>query len=158
MKRFTLVACLMAFTATSQVSASGKQDPYAAAALSLVIPGAGQVYNGQHSKGIFQFGSVVTGFIFISLASSDNYYGYDLWRGHVEEVDPDGDDNLAVVGLGLWLGMHLWSVIDAPLSAQKINEQRTFGHLMEFDSDQSTLGIDPVVSREKLGTMLTFHF
>ena len=73
MKRLSMAVCLTIFIATFPVSASGKQDPFAAAAMSLVLPGAGQVYNGQYAKGVVQFGSVVTGLVLISLASEDNY-------------------------------------------------------------------------------------
>lgn len=156
--RFILIASLIAFMMTSQASAKVRQDPLVACVLSLLLPGAGQAYNQQYGKGVIQLGSVVTGLMLIHLANEDNGYRYNFWSGRTDRVDIDGDDGLAVAGVGLWLAGHLWSIIDAPLSAKKINRQRQFGHLIEFEGNQTTLGIDPVASRNRLGTMLTLRF
>ena len=133
-----------------------QKEPWLAFGLSFLIPGAGQFYNGQHNKGVAQLGAVVLGFGLMISAVEDDYedrYG-DL-------VDPDDDDGKAGLGVLLWLGGTLWSVIDAPISANRINQQSQqshYGHLMEFDVDRATLGVDPVVQPDRVGTRLTLHF
>ena len=148
MLRFTLIACLISFVATSQVSASGKKEPVTAAILSLVIPGAGQFYNEQPGKALIPLAGLAT---FIGLYYSAVEDNDVIW-------DHDGDDGRASVGFLVYLGTQAYGVFDAYTSANKINRQRKFGHLIEFDGDRTTLGVDPVASRNRLGTMLTLRF
>ena len=128
-----------------------KKNPWIAGGLSLLIPGAGQAYNDQLGKGAIQLGAVIVGF--------------GLWYSGVEDngffTDPDGDDEKAVLGFFLCLGSYIWSVVDASISANRINEQNqhsSYGHLIELGGSQATLGVDPVVSHKNLGTRLTLHF
>ena len=76
-------------------------------------------------------------------------------------VDPDDDDEKVAFGLLLWFGSSLWSMIDAPISANSINQRNqhsSYGHLIELGGSRATLGVDPVVSHKNLGTRLTLHF
>ena len=134
-----------------------KKEPWLAFALSLVMPGTGQFYNEHYTKGAVQLGAVAAGAGLVYVGVQDNYRAWDgPW------MDPDQDNNTrALPGGILWAGFHLWSVIDAPLSAIRINEQSQqsyYGHLLEFDGDRATLGIDPVVWRDRSGARLTLHF
>ncbi len=134
-----------------------KKEPWLAFALSLLMPGTGQFYNEQYKKGIPQLGAVIAGAGLVYIGVEDNYRKWDgPW------VDPDDDNvRIAVPGGILWACAHLWSVIDAPLSAIRINkqsQQHDYGHLLEFDGDQATLGFDPVVSPDRSGARLTLHF
>ena len=133
-----------------------KKNPWLAFGLSALITGGGQFYNGQHSKGVAQLGGAILGIGLMASGIEDDYeniYG-DL-------VDPDDDDGKVVFGLLLWFGSSLWSMIDAPISANGINEQNqqpSYGHLIELRGSRATLGVDPVVSHKNLGTRLTLHF
>lgn len=132
-----------------------KKDPWLAFYLSLLIPGGGQFYNGQHSKGVAQLGGSILGIGLVVSALEDNYEIYGII------VDPDDDDRAAVSGLLLFFGSYLWSIIDAPISANRINQQNqhpSYGHLIELGGSRATLGVDPVVSHKNLGTRLTLHF
>ena len=132
-----------------------KKEPWLAFGLSFLIPGAGQFYNGQHSKGVVQLGAVVLGWGLMISAVEDNYEVYG------DMYDPDDDDGSAGLGVLLWLGGTLWSWIDAPISANRINrenQQSNYGHLMEFDVDRTTLGVDAVVHPNRVDTRVTLHF
>ncbi len=86
-----------------------KKNPTLAFVLSFVVlPGAGQIYNGEPGKGVAQFIVAATG-------AAVAIRGSDL-----------RDHNMALGGLALFLGGSLWSWIDAPASAQKINEERGY--------------------------------
>ena len=61
MLRFILIACLMVFVVTLQVSASNRKDPAIAGFLSAVIPGGGQFYNGHPEKALIPIGGLVVG-------------------------------------------------------------------------------------------------
>ncbi len=138
-----------------------QKQPLRAFGLSLLIPGAGQFYNGQHGKGVAQLGAVVLGWgLMISAVEDNSLLCVDVDCLY-DDPDPDDDDGRLGVGLLLWLGGHLWSIIDAPISANRINQQSqqsNYGHLMEFDVDRVALGVDPVVQPDRVGTRLTFHF
>ena len=133
-----------------------KKNPWLAFGLSALITGGGQFYNGQYSKGVAQLGGVILGFGLMLSGIEDDYetIGGD-W------IDPDDDDEKAVFGLLLAFGSSLWSMIDAPISANSINrqdQQPSYGHLIELGGSRATLGVDPVVSHKSLGTRLTLHF
>ena len=103
---------------TRALAGSGRKNPWLAFGLSALVPGAGQFYNGQHTKGVPQLGAALAGSALVFLAARDNYenaYGY--W------VDPDDDDRNAAYGGILWLGGLLWSVTDAAISANRLNRE-----------------------------------
>ena len=136
-----------------------QKEPWLAFALSFVLPGTGQFYNDQYTKGALQLGAVMAGAGLVFVGVQDNYKAWDgPW------IDPDQDNNrIGVPGGILWACTHLWSIIDAPLSAIRINEQSqqpepAYGHLLEFDGDRVTLGVDPVVWPDRSGAKLTLHF
>lgn len=134
-----------------------KKNPMVALGLSFPIVGAGQFYNGQYTKGVIQLGAAIAGLGFSLSASGDNY---DL-ADDGGNVDADSDDWMSVPGYLLLFGGAIWSLIDAPMSANRINQQNqaaSFGHLFQLDGDRATLGMDPVASRNGLGTLLTFRF
>ena len=134
-----------------------KKNPWLASSLSLLIPGTGQFYNDQYKKGLPQLGIALAGAGLVFEGLRDNYQRYpdDKW------VDADGDDRIIFFGAPLWVGGLLWSVIDASISANRINQQGQqpdYGHLLEFDGDQATLGVDPIIRRNESGVRLMLHF
>lgn len=137
-----------------------KKNPWLAFGLSALIPGGGQFYNGQHSKGVAQLGGSILGLGFMLSGTADNQVLINVSVVRVD-TDPDDDDGKAVFGVLLFLGSSLWSMIDAPISANRINRQNqqpSYGHLIELGGSRATLGVDPVVSHKSLGTRLTLHF
>ncbi len=144
-----------------------EKKPWLASGLSLLIPGAGQFYNDQYEKGLPQLGVAVAGAGLVWWGLRDNWETHDSYEEEsslnpLQWVDEDGDDWTVFVGTPLWLGSAVWSVIDANLSANRINEegqQPEFGHLLELGGDRVTLGIDPVIQRNgSAGARLVLHF
>jgi hypothetical protein len=103
-----------------------------ALALSLVVPGAGQVYNGHYGKGAVMFGSAALTASSIVLTIADAL-----------ELDDDrsgtGVHLLGATGIGIVV----WSWIDAPLSARAINRGLETGSV--------TIGIAPRVRIDAAG-------
>lgn len=142
MLRFVLVVFLMMFIVTGQVFAHGEKDTAAAVLLGLVIPGGGQIYNEQYTKALISIGGIIVGGTLYGAASS-----YSSGNGQRRA-------GLVIAG-GAWI----YSLLDAAWSADRINKRtRRFGHLMEFDGDRITVGVDPVTSRNSLGTMVSLRF
>ena len=110
--------------------------------LALIVPGGGQIYNEQPEKAVIPIVSIV-GALAINTVSFSNQGFPDLIKGLS-----------LLIGGAAWI----WSIFDAPMTADKINQQRRFGHLMEFDGDRITLGVDPVASRNSLGAMVSVRF
>ena len=79
------------------------KNPYLAGGLSALLPGMGQFYNGQKSKGALH--------LVLWLGSAFAAAGWP-------EIIPE-----EVGQVGRW-GSWIWSVVDAPLSAKAINEDR----------------------------------
>jgi TM2 domain-containing membrane protein YozV len=106
------------------------KNPELAGALSVLVPGLGQVYNGETVKGI----SVLTGFlggIAVCIAAKI------------------GDTNDSIGASG-WLGVgmigtaYLWGIIDAPLSANRINREnatRGMGPLIEIHAGAYSISL-----------------
>jgi hypothetical protein len=95
-----------AFTQTG-APAYRRKSPFLAWFLSWLYPGIGQFYNGQAGKGIAMT-AVATG-------------GFGLCIAAVQKED----DNLGAIGALVLTGVALWSMIDAPVSAGKINRRNT---------------------------------
>ncbi len=132
-----------------------KKNPMVALGLSFPVIGAGQFYNGQYTKGVIQLGATIVGLGLTLSASGDNQ---DQPDGN---LDVDTDDWMSVPGYLLLFGGAIWSLIDAPRSANRINQQNqisSYGHLFQLDGDRAMLGMDPVASRNGLGTLLTLRF
>jgi len=95
------------------------REPLLASVLSFVIPGAGQVYNKQYGKGVAMFGTSVVSWI-LAANSAVNSVNYDaLYSGYYDEPNYAG----FYIFTGLAVATSLYSIIDAGVSAKKINQR-----------------------------------
>ncbi len=99
-----------------KVESGPKKEPAEAFFFSLLIPGAGQVYNGQPGKGLFFFGGYLTG------------WGL-LFKGYADSWSSDGGYGTTLIGLVLGGGSWIVSMIDAPVSAGNLNRRRGYSAL-----------------------------
>ena len=109
-----------------------RKNPGTAFVFSLLIPGGGQFYNGESKKGLIQLGMAFTG-IMIAYTNwpdyewvKDEYYWASY--GYTREY---GNETLMYAGLALYLGGAVWSLIDAPLSAGRINRENGLAGIFE---------------------------
>lgn len=127
----------------------GQKSPLTAFVLSALLPGAGQYYNDQLPKGVIQFVISLGGYAAFYLALEDNVV---FWGS---EYDVDDDDAMGRIGLLIGFSAHLWSIIDAPISANNINKQNQLQvHLIENKS----YSVFPLVKHNKLGAKFTLQF
>ena len=95
--------------------APARKEPVLAFALSLLVPGLGQGYNGEWGKGGIMFGSAVVGFYLWEYSDdSCSNNGYIIYCTR---------SSTATIGELAYIGSVLWSIIDAPISASRINKR-----------------------------------
>jgi len=87
-----------------------RKEPGVACLISVFLPGGGQFYNGEITKGAIMLGAATAGSLMI-------FSTIDGINGDTES------DGTAQAGAFIFLGAWLWSLIDAPISASKINRE-----------------------------------
>ena len=122
-----------------------KKSPGTAFAFSLIYPGIGQFYNGDAAKGFIHliFHTISTPLAIIFIAHNE------------PEQDFLKVGFLSIAGIN-----YLWSLIDAPITANRINKERAKlqSHLLQFDIHHAVVGIDMGVKEKTLATNLAIHF
>lgn len=112
-----------------QSAAAQEKNPWLALGLSTVITGAGQVYNEQIEKGVIMFAGGAAGYLILFAGDSPG-------------------SGRAYAGWTLLLGTKLWSMIDAPMTANRINRQ----------TGAASLQIIPLVTPGFAGARLAWRF
>lgn len=135
-----------------------EKSPFLASMLSLFIPGLGQHYNGQTVKAIIQEVFFLGGITLVLC-------GKEYWDACIPGEEISGEtssyNELHYIGLGISTASFLWSLIDAPISANKINKKRrdqSFGHFINIDNGRFCVGIDAGNLGRGVGAQLTLHF
>jgi len=104
----------------SGIESGPKKQPVLAFGLSLLVPGAGQFYNGQPGKGILFFGGCLTGWGLMVYGAVQTYR---------QGTDEEGGGSLFWAGLAVGGGSWVGSMIDAPATASDINHRRGYSAL-----------------------------
>ncbi len=105
----------------TEQAAEAPKSPVGAFGLSMMIPGAGQAHNGQWGKGgLMLAGGIVSAGVAIAGANT---------------CDSSDSCHLRTAGLVGMVGFWVWSMIDAPISANAINR--------ETDAGRAALEIGP---------------
>ncbi len=135
-------------------SVAPRKNPLLAGCLSGFLPGLGQFYNGESGKGTIQMGMALGGLsvaligVLASAVETWNDWGTD---------STDAPETIVGVGGVLFISAWVWSVIDAPSSAKKINnqnERQRQARLIEFHG----IEVDPIASRKALGARFAYRF
>jgi len=142
----------------------GHKSPGVAFVLSFVFPGLGQYYNGDVAKGVIQEVVYIGGWtMFFIMGEEEICYGGNYWDGQYYqgvEYCVNETTDWYYIGLGVAIGAHIWSMIDAPISASNINEknEQNYGHLLEFKHRDNTVGLDLGATSNGLVTTLSYDF
>lgn len=134
----------------------GDKNPGLAFVLSFLVVGLGQHYNGEYTKGIIQEVVAIGGMVLFWTTWEDVWY-YD-WYWEQYYYEGEEPSTLSWIGLGVASAAGLWSMIDAPMSASRINKEQSYGHMIEFNKDTYVLGIDIGPTKKGVGAELTLHF
>ncbi len=136
------------------------RSPGLAFLFSFLLPGGGQYYNHQNVKGGAMTGLWLGGLITTAVAASYNIDCYETYNGSVicDYTENEGAQAAAAVGGMVMFGTWLWSVIDAPVNAARINRGNKATGLLEFQKeDKFSLRIDPFRS-QGLGGSVSLRF
>jgi len=91
---------------------TSRKSPWVAFLLSLFLPSTGQIYNGDYTKALIQGGLILGG------------AGLVAGTACVECGEPESaQTSLFITGLAMVFSGYLWSIIDAPISANNINSE-----------------------------------
>ncbi len=143
-------------TDNAMITGQATKSPLLAGSLSLILPGAGQFYNGHTGKGIGVLGAAGVALFLIVDGSVDT-------AESVVFYDDNLDDGLGQVALGsiILAGAYAYSVVDAVKSANSINreaEHSQFGHLFELEQGDKVVGFDVTAIDRKPGVAFSLHF
>ncbi|MDR0687687.1 MAG: hypothetical protein LBF55_03245 [Prevotellaceae bacterium] len=135
------------FNSSAQHNANfNRKSPGLAFLFSFLYPGIGQYYNGQVGKGVTMTvigtAALVTGAVCAANAVGEEYVS---GRGGGYYA-PTTDETMLLISSAAYVayfGTWLWSVIDAPVSAGKINRRRERGELSWNIGNGSTLSLNP---------------
>jgi TM2 domain-containing membrane protein YozV len=108
-----------------------RKSPFLAWFLSWLYPGVGQFYNGSVGKGVTMT-ALATG-------------GLGCLYAGVIDFDNGGEGDLIGVGLLVYLGASVWSMIDAPISAARINRRNA---ALTWNVGDAQLKLRPDISYE----------
>lgn len=114
-----------------QMTEVQEKNPWLAFLLSFVITGTGQFYNGENKKGGIMLAGALT--------------GAGMIVSQIEDDKIPEDNGVVTTGALLLFGSGLWSVIDAPLSANRINRE----------ARQASFHITPIVTGDLVAANLT---
>lgn len=136
------------------------KNPSNALVLSLVVPGAGQHYNGQSVKGVLQEALFLTGCAVAFIWGVDEYESLSEFNNGEFSGSYSGEVNdWYFVGCGLIATTYVWSVVDAPLSALKINRRPPSPpHARGLSGERYAFSFGPGAVRNGLGFAGTLSF
>jgi hypothetical protein len=112
-----------------------RKSPGLACGLSCIYPGIGQFYNGQPVKGALFTGIATLSAVVLAVASDETEQNPELYT--------EDDDIYAAIGVATlsYFAVWVWSIIDAPISAKKINRRNA--ELYGTAGINATLSLQP---------------
>jgi hypothetical protein len=116
-------------TAFAQTPAYRRKSPFLAWFLSWVYPGIGQFYNGSTGKGITMTALATGGLACAFVAAAND------------------DDDLGSIGALILVSASLWSMIDAPITAARINRRNAAAMTWNI-GDGAQLKLRPAITYE----------
>ncbi|QQS35096.1 MAG: hypothetical protein IPM56_12630 [Ignavibacteriales bacterium] len=125
------------------VISRSQKSAWLAFGLSVLYPGLGQVYNGEYGKAFLMAGLATLGLAaFYYGASSTDFDG---------KSDNDAAGTIALTGVIIGGVVYLWSLIDAPVSANQINRK------LEGNLNSGFPGYDTRINKERLIVKINFR-
>lgn len=129
------------FKDTVYLNIPNEKSPWLAFLFSYIFPGGGQIYNGQPVKGLLFLTGITVGAGIAILGNP----GSDF-------ESTQADNAFLYTGIGLAGLFYIWQLIDAPVTASNINEER------RIKLNRAELEILPQISDKGLSTTFKLYF
>lgn len=160
-----------AYTGRRRAFGGEYRSPGMAFLFSFLAPGGGQIYNRQYGKAAAMSALWFGGIITVATAPPNYYYEESYYYDYDDPNYPnDGyydyygyyePSPQRIIGNVVWLSSWAWSMIDAPISAARINRRNANNNatgLLDFNlKNGATVGIHPFRSRG-LGGSVALNF
>jgi len=143
----------------STSSTVSEKSPVLAFVLSFILPGAGQYYNGDITKGVIMTGAAAAGIATMLAAGYEDVFHKDPYYYASYGYWTEETTTWLYVGAGVAGAAAIWSWIDAPISASRINEERarSYGHMFEWETSLGIAGVDLGAVRGGVGAKFMIH-
>jgi TM2 domain-containing membrane protein YozV len=142
-------------------SSVSEKSPLLAFVLSFILPGGGQYYNGDIGKGVIMTGAAAAGIATMLAAGTESVWHKDYTGYYYASYGYWTDETTTwfYVGAGVAGAAAIWSWIDAPISASRINDERarSYGHMFEWETSLGIAGIDLGAVRGGVGAKFMIH-
>ena len=142
-----------------------EKSPGAAFALSLIFPGLGQYYVGDVKTGIIQELLFGVGAWVLLTSGDDMAYKCTATDStgkctNTQYVTVTDHQNERQVGALICLSLEIWSLIDAPISAGRVNWEKRHPYKSMFETDFGTNVLGVNISPTPQGALMTatLHF
>jgi TM2 domain-containing membrane protein YozV len=124
------------------------KDPGTATILSVLIPGAGQMYAGATSRGLLVLGGFIAAPVAGLLLSSND--------GTLDDLaslfgGPGAINEPLYIGLVVGMGIYIWSIVDAAPTTRRMNRARGLAALAK-----APVHIAHVDGRRQVGVKIVF--
>ncbi len=131
-----------------------KKSPWLSGFLSFMIPGLGQIYNGEYRKGWIDLGTSMGSYLafasgFIMMSYSVSYDYNDKYGTYKEEINNALFIPGVILGVGGVIAFYtngIHSIVDAFCSSKRINAEN--GYVMYQINDRCAFGMQPSVAYE----------
>jgi len=117
-----------------------EKSPWLAFGLSYIFPGMGQFYNGEVGKGLLFIGGIVAGAGIAVLGAGDSEHESSINKGFLYS-------GIAIAGI-----FELWQLIDAPVSASRINREKKEKRVLD------NIKLNGVINEESTAILVRFYF
>lgn len=131
------------------------KSPWLACGLAISFPGLGQIYNGEYGKLAIIYGTAIVGAGLGIIAIANSSWG-------TSKPEPSYVVPLFEVGLGLISVAWIYSIIDAPISANRINkkasENLTFLYKPLISNRNVTVNFKSEINKKNLSFGLSVNY
>lgn len=112
-----------------KINLDTKLNPNVAFLWSILVPGAGQFYNEEYTKGFVMLGISAVGYgitLYGMNERTSDYISYDSNSSTLGNDNSNAGNGLIFTGMVIVFSNYIWSIIDAGNSARRINKDNGF--------------------------------
>jgi hypothetical protein len=128
---------------------TSRKSPWLAFGLSYLFPGLGQLYNGDYLKAALFPTACLAGLALVFIS----YPGADFSATKEQET-------VGIIGICIAFGSYIWNLIDAPVSANRINKENNLSSskIISIEDEKYVEKINPELKTNQVLFKLSLSF